>query len=290
MDKNETYHKVFHTLKNVYFAGNFFKKKRMYQNVVLITGCATGIGKHLAERFYKQNYNVVATDGDIEALKNSFSHWDTEGCLLEKLDVTKAEDWQRIIGRTVAEFGQLDICINNEGVIAPNLVLDMDFQDIDYQIDVNTKGVLYGSKFAAELMIRQGAGHIINFSSLPGFAPSHGLSVYAASKQAVRAFTLSIVPELKAKGVYISVICPDLVDMDMKPTARTSFFPLFKKRHLTAIDIEIAVFERALTDHEVEILVPKNRTFLAKIGNLFPSIGFKLSRFFEEKEKNDRKR
>ena len=166
----------------------------------------------------------------------------------------------------------------------------MDFQDIDYQIDVNTKGVLYGSKFAAELMIRQGAGHIINFSSLPGFAPSHGLSVYAASKQAVRAFTLSIVPELKAKGVYISVICPDLVDMDMKPTARTSFFPLFKKRHLTAIDIEIAVFERALTDHEVEILVPKNRTFLAKIGNLFPSIGFKLSRFFEQKEKNDRKR
>ena len=71
----------------------------MYQNVVLITGCATGIGKHLAEQFYKRNYNVVATDGDIEALKNAFSDWDTEGCLIEKLDVTKAEDWQRIIDR-----------------------------------------------------------------------------------------------------------------------------------------------------------------------------------------------
>lgn len=263
----------------------------MHHAVVLITGCATGIGKHLAERFYKRNYHVVATDGDFEMLKKSFAHWDTEGCLLEKLNVTKAEDWQRVINHTVGEFGQLDICINNEGVIASDFVMDMDFQDIDYQIDVNTKGVLYGSKFAAELMMRQGAGHIINFSSISGFAPTYGLSVYAASKQAVRAFTLSIVPELKSKGVYVSVICPDLVEMDEVPkkTPKLSF-SFFKKKHLTVIDIEKAVFERALTDHEVEILIPKNRSFLAKLGNLFPAIGFKLSRFFEKKEKNDRKR
>ena len=262
----------------------------MHQTVVLITGCASGIGKHLAERFYKRNYHVVATDADIDALKSTFAHWDTEGCLLEKLDVRKADDWQRIINRTVAEFGQLDICINNEGVIAANYVMDMTFQDIDYQIDVNTKGVLYGSKFAAELMMRQGSGHIINFSSLSGFAPIYGLSVYAASKQAVRAFSLSIVPELKSKGVYVSVICPDLVDMYKLPNAAKSSLPLFKNKHLTAIDIEKAVFERALTDHEVEILLPKTRSLLAKIGNLFPTIGYKLARFFEKKEKNDTKR
>ena len=262
----------------------------MHHKVVLITGCATGIGKHLAEQFYKRNYHVVATDADLDWLKTTFEHWDTEGCMLEKLDVRKAEDWQRIIYETVAEFGQLDICINNEGVIASNFVMDMNFQDIDYQIDVNTKGVLYGTKFAAELMMRQGSGHIINFSSLSGFSPVSGLSVYAASKQAVRAFTLSIVPELKSKGVYVSVICPDLVDMDKLPTAQKSSFSPFKRKQLTAVDIEKAVFERALKDHEVEILVPKNRSFLAKIGNLFPSIGFISARFFEKKEKDDRKR
>ena len=78
--------------------------------------------------------------------------------------------------------------------------------------------------------------------------------------------------------------------MDMLPKAPKSSFSFFKKKHLTAIDIEKAVFERALKDHEVEILVPKNRSLLAKIGNLFPSIGFILARFFEKKEKDDRKR
>jgi 3-oxoacyl-[acyl-carrier protein] reductase len=276
-------------MRNIYFAENL-RKTLMHQSVVLITGCATGIGKHLAEKFYNRNYQVVATDADPEWLKRTFAHWDTEGCLLEKLDVRKAEDWQRIINLTVAEFGQLDICINNEGVIASDFVMDMNFQDIDYQIDVNTKGVLYGTKFAAELMMRQGAGHIINFSTLSGFSPVYGLSVYAASKQAVRAFTLSIVPELKSKGVHISVICPDLVDMHKIPNAPKQSFSFFKNKNLTVLDIEEAVFVRALKDHEVEILVPKNRGFLAKLGNLFPWFGFRLARFFAKKEKNDTKR
>ena len=265
----------------------------MHHKVVLITGCAKGIGRHLAEQFYKRNYYVVATDIDFEALQNAFEGWDTEGCLLEKLDVTHADDWQRVIYQTIAEFGQLDICINNAGVIAPNFVADMTTQEIDFQLNVNTKGVLYGSKFASELMMRQGFGHLINFSSLAGVAPIHGLAVYSASKHAVRAFTLSIVPELKAKGVFASVICPDLVNTDMLtlqldyPAAALTFSG---DKYLSVADIEKAVFERALMHHEVEILVPKGRGLLAKIGNFFPHIGFKMAHFLEKKGDKQREK
>ncbi len=254
--------------------------------VVLITGCAKGIGRHLAECFYKKNYSVIATDIDIEALKTALKDWDTEGMLILKLDVSKPQDWQAVMAQISENFGRLDICINNAGVITPGFVEEMDTESIDYQIDINTKGVLYGTKFAAEMMIKQGSGHIINFSSLAGVAPIHGLSVYSASKHAVRGFTLSIVPELNAKGIDVSVICPDLVKTDMLTLQlgyEAAAMTFSGNKFLTVKDIEIAIFQKALTHKKIEILVPSSRGLTAKLGNFFPVLGFKLTRVLEKK-------
>jgi 3-oxoacyl-[acyl-carrier protein] reductase len=254
--------------------------------VVLITGCAKGIGRHLAECFYKKNYSVIATDIDFEALKIALKDWDTEGMLIMKLDVSLAQDWQLVMAQISATYGRLDICINNAGVIAPRFVENLDIESIDYQIDTNTKGVLYGTKFAAEMMIKQGSGHIINFSSMAGIVPIHGLAVYSASKHAVRGFTLSIVPELNAKGIEVSVICPALVKTDMLTLQleyEAAAMTFSGNKFLTVKDIEIAVFQQALAYKKIEILVPSSRGLTAKIGNFFPVLGFKLTRVLEKK-------
>jgi 3-oxoacyl-[acyl-carrier protein] reductase len=254
--------------------------------IVLITGCANGIGNHLAHCFYKNNYSVIATDIDFEALKTAFNTPNTEGVLTEKLDVTDAENWQLIIEKVKNKFGRLDICINNAGVIIPAFVSEMEAQTIDLQLNVNIKGVIYGTKYAADLMAEQGFGHIINFSSLAGVAPIHGLAIYSATKHAVRAFTLSVVPELRAKGIHLSVICPDLVNTNMLTLQldyKAAALTFSGDKYLTVNDIEKAIFNRALQNKEVEIMIPKMRGITAKIGNLFPSIGFYLTRVLEKK-------
>jgi 3-oxoacyl-[acyl-carrier protein] reductase len=263
----------------------------MTKQTILITGAAQGIGLHLAHVFLKKNYNVVAADIDILRLQTAFEGQNTEGVILQKLDVSKVEDWQKAMAELTQRFGHLDICINNAGVIHPNFLAQLTPQEIDNQLDVNVKGVMLGTKFAADAMRPQGFGHIINFASLAGVAPIHGLPVYAATKNAVRAFTLSVAFELREQGIFTSVICPDLVNTQML-TLQLDYaaanMTFSGQKILTVQDIEKAVFKRALERREVEILVPRHRGWLGKIGNLFPVMGFKLAHFLSEKGRKRR--
>ncbi len=242
--------------------------------VVFITGCANGIGKHLAESFQSLDYQVVATDFDFLKLQEN-SPSKQKNILLLKLDVTQTSDWQQAIEATKNHFGKIDILINNAGVITPAFLNNLTTQDIDFQLDVNLRGVMYGTKFAADLMLMQGFGHIINIASLAGVAPIEGLPVYSATKFGVRGFTLSVAHEMKKKGIYVSVICPDLVDTNMLTLQldyEAANLTFSGSKVLTVNDIADAIFNRAIKNKEVEILVPKGRGLLAKIGNFFPSI------------------
>jgi 3-oxoacyl-[acyl-carrier protein] reductase len=262
----------------------------MSNQIVLITGAAKGIGRHLANCFLQKKYQVIATDIDFELLKKgwnlSSNIENTEGVHLEKLDVTKPKEWQLLTEKIKKKYGKLDICINNAGVIMPSFLKDLDVQTIDYQLDVNSKGMMYGTKYAADLMIEQGSGHIINIASLAGVAPINGIAVYSASKFAIRGFSLAVVPELLQYGVHLSVICQDLVDTDMLTEQldyEAAALTFSGKKYLHVEDIEKAIFKRALNKKEVEILVPKGRGLTAKLGNFFPLIGFKLTKILSEK-------
>jgi 3-oxoacyl-[acyl-carrier protein] reductase len=244
---------------------------------VFLTGCAQGIGRHLSEVFYRKNYNVVATD--LAPMPHAEA-WNENRCLVERFDVTNAADWERVMELTLTKFGTLDVLVNNAGVIVPGFAETLTVRDIDFQVAVNLSGVLYGSRLAAQVMARQGRGHLINVASLAGVAPIHGLAVYSATKAAVRHFTLAIAYDLRQRGVFASVVCPDLVNTAMltqqlpHPAAALTFSG---NRILTVQDVERAVFERALGRKELEILVPRSRGLLGKIGNFFPAFGQTLT-------------
>jgi 3-oxoacyl-[acyl-carrier protein] reductase len=250
------------------------------KKTIFITGSANGIGKHLSDVFYNQGHNVVATDFLIDKLKVQTQHWNSENCLIEELNVTSIENWQNVVQKAIEKFGRIDILLNVAGVITPGFVSDFALKDIDYHIDINVKGVMYGTKIVADEMLKQGTGHIINFASLAGVAPIHGIALYSASKYAVRGFSLAITPELKAKGIHVSVICPDLVDTNMLTLQldyKAAALTFSGNNVLTVKDIEKAVLHNALKKKQAEILVPLSRGLTAKLGNLFPAVGFWLT-------------
>jgi 3-oxoacyl-[acyl-carrier protein] reductase len=250
------------------------------KKTVLITGSANGIGKHLSEVFYNQGFNVVATDFLIEKLVQQTSDWNTENALIEQLNVTDIINWQKVVQKAIHKFGKIDILLNIAGVITPGFVSEFALKDIDYHMDINVKGVMYGTKIVADEMLKAGEGHIINFASLAGVAPIHGISLYSASKYAVRGFSLAITPELRAKGIQVSVICPDLVNTNMLTSQleyKAAALTFSGNQVLTVNDIEKAVIINALQKKQAEILVPLSRGLAAKLGNLFPAIGFWLT-------------
>jgi 3-oxoacyl-[acyl-carrier protein] reductase len=250
------------------------------KKTVFITGSANGIGKHLSEVFYNQGFNVVVTDFLIEKLIQQTSDWNTENALIEQLNVTDIINWQKVVQKAIDKFGKIDILLNVAGVITPGFVSEFALKDIDYHIDINVKGLMYGTKIVANEMLKIGEGHIINFASLAGVAPIHGISLYSASKYAVRGFSLAITPELRAKGIQVSVICPDLVNTNMLTSQldyKAAALTFSGNKVLTVNDIEKAVFVNALQKKQAEILVPLSRGWTAKLGNLFPAIGFWLT-------------
>ena len=257
--------------------------------VVWITGSASGVGRHLANAFVEKGYRVLATDINFISLKKSFSEAarTNKNLILEKQDVTSKKDWEVVFKKVILKFKQLDILINNAGYVKPSFLIKTNEQDLNRHIDINFKGVAIGSLTAAKYMQQQKKGHIINIASLAGVAPVSGLGLYSAAKFAVRSFSLVLAHELKEHGVYVTVVCPDLIKTPMYELqldyADESALVFSGPKPLTTKDIENVIFQKALKKKPMEITLPRSRGFLSKMGNIFPNLSYHLSKGLRKK-------
>lgn len=248
---------------------------------MFLTGSASGIGRHLAERFAAAGWRVTAADVMPQAPLPA-----PEGRVRAKrLDVTDAGAFERALLEHAEAFGGLDVCVNNAGIITPARVIDSDPALVDRHVDVNLKGVLYGTTLAARVMRPGGRGHIINIASMAGVAPVPGIGAYTASKFGVRGWSLVAAEELREHGIAVTVIGPDLVDTPMldlqldHPEAAITFSG---PGALSVRRIGDAVFD-ALRQRPVEVLVPAHRGWLSKLASAFPGLIRPLRRRMEHK-------
>lgn len=242
----------------------------------LITGCASGIGRHLAERAVTAGHQLLATDLDAAALAREAQRlgWRAPQVDHCPLDVRDANAWPAVIDRAVQTFGRLDVVMNVAGVIQPGYVHEISPETVLLHIDVNARGVMLGTQAAARQMVRQGHGHIINISSMAGIAPIPGIASYSASKFAVRGFSLAVAHELRSHGVSVTCVCPDAVEtpmLDLQMTHEAAALTFSAKRFLTVEDVGRAIFERALPRRPLEITLPRSRGWLAKLTSLWPA-------------------
>ncbi|OJJ18277.1 hypothetical protein BKI52_26005 [marine bacterium AO1-C] len=258
------------------------------KSVIIITGGASGIGKYLAQSLASQGYCLVVTDIQEDSLQilAKEESWTEEQVITARLDVTSPESWQEVIDQTLQKWHRIDVLMNVAGICVPGFIHETPFELIDRHIDINLKGVIYGSKLVAPVMVKQQQGQIINIASLAGVAPVKGMNLYSASKFGVRGFSLAIAHELKTYGVVVSVVCPDAVDTPMLTNLvgyKEAALTFSGGRVLTVEDIGQVILKKALAKKKIEVLYPATRGLYAKLGSFFTGLGGKLTNTLSKK-------
>lgn len=249
--------------------------------VFVLTGCASGIGRRLAAELVARGKKVLITDLNLKTLekfarelkKNPGYH--PERLLHMKLDVTKPADYERAIRKAVKTWGGVDVMMNVAGYLLPGYVHEIAPAEVHRHLDINAKGVIFGTQAAARAMLPAGRGHIVNIASLAGVAPIPGLALYSASKFAVRSFSLAAYMELAPRGVKVTVVCPDAVQtpmLDLQTKYEEAALTFSGGKFLQTDDIVRVIFDTVLPKKPREIHIPRYRGWLARLGNDFPAL------------------
>ena len=181
----------------------------------VVTGGGNGIGRAVCLGFAARGARVLVVDRDGDAAAAVAAEIGSQA-LACAADVTKAADVARYVARALDAFGRIDCFHNNAGVegrVAP--VVEYEEADFDAIMAVNVKGVFLGLKHVLPVMIRQGAGAVVNTGSTAGLAGTARMPVYVASKHAVLGMTKSVAGEVGPLGIRVNAVCPGPIDTRM---------------------------------------------------------------------------
>jgi NAD(P)-dependent dehydrogenase (short-subunit alcohol dehydrogenase family) len=194
--------------------------------IVIVTGAGSGIGKATAIHFAKYGATVVVSDRKLDTAKKVANTIVTNGgkALPIEADVSKFNEIENLVSKTVKEFGQLDVIVNNAGIGPKNLLKtgDATLEDWDKVIAVNQTGVFYCMKVALQQMVKQGHGNIVNIASLAGLKASLNNISYTASKFAVVGMTKSAALEYARKNIRINAVCPGYTESALLDQLKSS--------------------------------------------------------------------
>ena len=186
---------------------NYFQNK-----TALVTGGGSGIGRAVCQRLAAAGAIVFCADIDLAKAEATAPGAKAGNIFAKQLDVTQKSEIQLVLAEIVAQHGRIDLVFNNAGTGVIGECRDTSINDWKYAFDLNFFGVLYGSQYAYELMLKQGGGQIVNTSSLAGLID--GLAVvgpYSTTKHAVAAYTRTLRAEAKSLGIKVNLVCPGVV-------------------------------------------------------------------------------
>ncbi|MCV7412811.1 short-chain dehydrogenase [Mycobacterium florentinum] len=186
--------------------------------LVSVTGAGSGIGRATAHAFAREGAELVVSDIDEAAVKETAAQIAARGGVAHAyvLDVSDTDAVEAFAERVSTEHGVPDVVVNNAGIGQTGQFLDTPAEQFDRVLDVNLGGVVNGSRaFGRRLVERGTGGHIVNVSSMAAYAPLQSLNAYCTSKAATYMFSDCLRAELDAADVGLTTICPGLIDTNI---------------------------------------------------------------------------
>ncbi|MFC9293298.1 SDR family oxidoreductase [Streptomyces sp. NPDC057011] len=192
--------------------------------LVLVTGAASGIGRATAFAFAEAGARVVAVDRDAEGAARTAEMARLVGAPEawgECADVSDEQAMEKLAAKVAAEYGIVDVLVNNAGIGLSGAFLDTSAEDWKKVLDVNLWGVIHGCRIFGRQMAERGqGGHIVNTASAAAYLPSRTLPAYSTSKAAVLMLSECLRAELASKSIGVSAICPGIVNTNITATSR----------------------------------------------------------------------
>ncbi|QHA91048.1 glucose 1-dehydrogenase [Bacillus sp. N1-1] len=186
--------------------------------VAIITGAGSGLGQAAAVRLADEGVTIVAVDINEEGGNETVDLAKKAGvdALFIKADVSKAEDVKNYVDKTVEAFGKIDYFFNNAGISGSGeYYLNTKVEEIEKIVDINLMGALYGVRYVADVMIKNGGGSIVNTASSAGVIGQDSVVTYSATKHGIIGLTKSIVAEYAKDGLRANAIAPGPTETPM---------------------------------------------------------------------------
>lgn len=204
--------------------------------VALVTGASRGIGRACALRLARDGFTVVVNYAhsakEAEAVLATIRENGGDG-MIYQADVSKPDDVKRMMRDVAKAYGQIDVLVNNAGIVRDEYVLMLNPDTLNACFDLNVKGYFYCAQQAVLKMFRRKCGAIINMSSVSGILALPGQSVYGATKGAVNTMTATMAKELAPYGIRVNAVAPGFIETEMLDALP----PEKKEEYLNAIPL-----------------------------------------------------
>ena len=193
--------------------------------VAVITGAGSGFGREFAQLGAKMGCKLVLADVQADALAETVAQLEAAGAqvIAEVVDVSKANQVERLAQAAVKKFGTIDMAFNNAGVGSGGLIWENSLKDWEWVMGVNVMGVVHGLHYFTPIMLAHGReGHIVNTASMAGLLNAQLMGVYNVSKHAVVSMTETLAHDLRVVNskLGVSVLCPAFVPTGISQSHR----------------------------------------------------------------------
>ncbi|MGH2795969.1 MAG: SDR family NAD(P)-dependent oxidoreductase [Actinomycetota bacterium] len=190
----------------------------MGDRVVVVTGGSRGLGAGLVRSFLDLG-DAVATCS--RSSTEQTRAWAADEAIAQRflfvpgVDLADRDAAQGFVGAVIERFDRIDVLVNNAGLARDGVLGTFSDDAVDEVVDLNLKGTIHMTKLVVRRMLRQGAGRIINVSSIVGLSGYRGLSVYGATKAAIDGFTRAMARELGSRGITVNAVAPGYLRTEM---------------------------------------------------------------------------